>query len=140
MGRAIGIAFLVVVLAYGFVFFQLTRRRASEPASLTGAPVLITRDDGSIYSVGLRLERMEQRLMDEENRSLRLTQEVRDLEQQRDTLRTQVGELQEDLRRIKEQSAPLPPPEGGTPGGEPLVPGTPVPPTGGEGTTPPIMP
>ena len=140
MGRAIIIAGVIVLFSFGFVLVQLRRRAGGVPPGRAGAPVLITRDDGSVYAVSLRLDRFEQRLVDEEKRSARLTADLDAAREERDRLRKQVTDLEDNRRRWREQSTP--PPAGGLPGmpgplgpTDPAAPGAPGSP--GQPGTPP---
>jgi hypothetical protein len=149
MGRAIAIAFLGVVLSIAFVLLQLsTRRSAAAPAPVRRQPMFETRDDGSVYAVSLQLTQFEKRLMEEEERSRKLLDELEGMRKERDDLGKEVQGLQEEVRRLRRQvtesrEAPAPaptpanapangpatpviPPTGTTPAG----PGTPVPPGG----------
>jgi small-conductance mechanosensitive channel len=143
MGRAIAVAFLLVVFSIGFVLLQLwTRRSATPPPSARRQPMFVTRDDGSVYAVSLQLTQFEQRLVEEEERSRKLLQEVDAVRKEREALTKDVAQLQEELRRLRRQvtqpaapppsNAPAEPanPDGSTPP-ESGAPGTTTPPPGG---------
>lgn len=147
MGRAIAIAFFLVLFSIGFVLLQLWTRRPSGATAATPPrtqPMFATRDDGSVYAVSLQLTQFEKRLVEEEERSRKLLQELETLRKERAGLGDQVDQLQGELQRLRRQVAerdrPAPPvtPAPGTapaapvtpPEGTPVVP-APTPPTGG---------
>lgn len=135
MGRAIAVAFLVVVLSIGFVLLQLwTRRSAAAPAPARRQQMFVTRDDGSVYAVSLQLTQFEKRLMEEEERTRRLLDELATLRTERAMLDRRVEELQEEVRRLRRQVTPPATPPGpqpedpapNPPDGVPVVPEPPV--------------
>ncbi|HEU4752287.1 MAG TPA: hypothetical protein VFU47_04190 [Armatimonadota bacterium] len=118
MGKAIGVALLFVVLAFGFVLFQLSQQapRDRRPSARPG-PVLEMREDGSVYAVSLQLSQFERRLMEEEKRSEQLLTELETMRGERVKLEQRLGEVQEDLRKLRRQlaerpAAPVPAPNG----------------------------
>ncbi len=136
MGRAIAILVVVVIGAFAFVFLNLLNSRGSRPTSSSGPrPLLSIREDGSLYSVGLHMSRLEQRLQEEERRSGRLIADVNELRAERDEARRQVESLQAELRRLRQEFADrsvVPPPALNGP----VEPGngngpSPIPPDGG---------
>ena len=143
MGRAIAVAFLLVVFSIGCVLLQLwTRRSTAPPPSARRQPLFVTRDDGSVYAVSLQLTQFEQRLVEEEERSRKLLQEVDAVRKEREALTKDVEQLQEELRRLRRQVAqPVTPPPANAPanspgpdGGTPPdvgTPAAPIPPAGG---------
>lgn len=109
MGRAIAFFAFLVLCGFAFVTAHLLLRR---PATSSGAPagpapVLLHRDDGSLYAVSLQLERLERRLMDEERVSLRLESELSAVRSERAALADQVEALQAEIRRLRRQVADL---------------------------------
>lgn len=147
MGRAIAIAFFLVLLSIGFVLLQLWTRRPSGATASTpprSQPMFATRDDGSVYAVSLQITQFEKRLVEEEERSRKLLQELATLRKERTDLGQQVDTLQGEVQRLRRQVAeprerPAPPvatPPGVapvppvTPDGAPVTP-TPVTPAGG---------
>jgi hypothetical protein len=147
MGRAIAIAFFLVLFSIGFVLLQLRTRRPSGVTAATPPrtqPMFATRDDGSVYAVSLQLTQFEKRLVEEEERSRKLLQELATLRKERTDLGEQVDTLQGEVQRLRRQVAeprerPVPPvatPPGVTPAppaapdGAPVIP-TPVTPAGG---------
>jgi TolA-binding protein len=143
MGRAIGIAFLLVLLSIGFVLLQLsTRRSTTAPPAPHRQQMFVTRDDGSVYSVSLQLTQFEKRLVEEEERSRSLLHEVETLRKERETLGTQVEQLDDELRRLRRQVNAPPPANAPAGTGEPsATPGSGTPGssdgTGGTSTVPP---
>lgn len=141
MGRAIGIAFLLVVFSVGFVLLRLgTRRSTSAPAPPRRQQMFVTRDDGSVYAVSLQLTQFEQRLMEEEERSRKLQEQLEALRKERDAMGKSMEQLQEELRRLRRQvTQPAPRPAPSEPPAEPeegVAPdsgasATPTPPPGG---------
>jgi septal ring factor EnvC (AmiA/AmiB activator) len=133
MGKAIAFVSFVLVCSIVFVMLQLWRQspRASEAAPASGPPVLQTLDDGSLYSVGLKLERFERRLMEEEQRSQQLLDELNQARQDRTDLSARVEELQGEIRRLRRElaagagagNAPANTPPGNTPSAIPPPPG-----------------
>lgn len=104
--------------------------------------MFVTRDDGSVYAVSLQLTQFEQRLVEEEERSRKLLQEVDTVRKEREELAKHVEQLQEELRRLKRQVAqPIAPPPSDSPEAPPspdgstppdgVAPVTPAPPPGG---------
>jgi TolA-binding protein len=148
MGRAIFIAFVLVLLSIGFVLLQLSTRRPTGATAATPPrtqPMFATRDDGSVYAVSLQLTQFEKRLVEEEERSRKLLQELETIRKERTELGQQVDQLQGEVQRLRRQVAeprerPAPP-AGNTPGPAPVTPVTPpdgtpatpipTPPTGG---------
>ena len=126
MGKAIAFVSLIVLCSFGFVLFQLLRhvpRGASAPAG--PAPMLVNREDGTVYDVSLQLSRFERRLMEEEKRSQQLRDELDALRTERDTLNGQVEELQGEVRRLRRQVSETPAarPQQQAPAGPAPVPG-----------------
>ena len=147
MGRAIAIAFFLVLLSIGFVLLQLWTRRPTGANAATPPrtqPMFATRDDGSVYAVSLQLTQFEKRLVEEEERSRKLLQELETLRKERTDLGQEVDQLQGEIQRLRRQVAerdrPAPPPANAPanppvtpvtpPEGTPVTP-TPVPPAGG---------
>lgn len=137
MGRAIAIAFILVVFSFGFVLLQLWNRRStSPPPSARRQPMFVTRDDGSVYAVSLQLTQFEQRLVEEEERSRKLLEEVSTVRKEREELTKTVELLQEELRRLRRQvTQPAAPAPGIPPQGDPNPDGS-TPPDGATPTTP----
>ena len=109
MGKAIAFVSLIVLCSFGFVLFQLLRhvpKGASAPAG--PAPVLVNRDDGTVYDVSLDLARIERRVIEEEKRSQQLQEELDTIRQERDGLVGQVEDLQAEVRRLRRQVSELP--------------------------------
>jgi septal ring factor EnvC (AmiA/AmiB activator) len=139
MGRAIVISALLVLCSFAFVFVQLwVRRPASASPVRSGAPVLDTREDGTVYAVALQLQKFEKRLADEEKRWLKLEADLAAMRKERDEVKTTLEEVQGELRRVRRQLAerarpteptPTPPPANG-----PDAPVVPVPVPDGDGT------
>jgi peptidoglycan hydrolase CwlO-like protein len=131
MGRAIAIAFFLVLFSIGFVLLQLWTRR---PTGVTAAtpprtqPMFATRDDGSVYAVSLQLTQFEKRLVEEEERSRKLLQELETLRKERTDLGQEVDQLQGEIQRLRRQVAerdrPAPSPAN-APGNAPVTPVTP---------------
>lgn len=104
--------------------------------------MFVTRDDGSVYAVSLQLTQFEQRLVEEEERSRKLLEEVDAVRKEREALTKDVAQLQEELRRLRRQvtqpvtrppaNAPAnsPNPDGSTPP-DAGTPAAPIPPAGG---------
>lgn len=148
MGRAIAIAFFLVLLSIGFVLLQLWTRRPTGATATTPPrtqPMFATRDDGSVYAVSLQLTQFEKRLVEEEERSRKLLQELDAMRKERAELGQQVDQLQGEVQRLRRQVAeprerPAPPP-GNAPANAPVTPPvspdgttvtpTPIPPAGG---------
>lgn len=146
MGRAIAIAFFLVLFSIGFVLLQLWSRR---PTGVTAAtpprtqPMFATRDDGSVYAVSLQLTQFEKRLVEEEERSRKLLQELESLRKERTDLGQQVDQLEGEIQRLRRQVAERErtAPPANAPGNAPVTPATPpdgtpvtptpVPPAGG---------
>lgn len=131
MGRAIAIAFLIVLLSIGFVLLQLWTRRPTGVTASTPPrtqPMFATRDDGSVYAVSLQLTQFEKRLVEEEERSRKLLQELEVIRKERTELGQQVDQLQGEIQRLRRQLAererPAPPPAA-PPGDTPATPVTP---------------
>jgi hypothetical protein len=139
MGRAIAILTIIVLCSFGFVGLQLWFRRAASPPAPSGpAPLLENMDDGSLYAVGLRLSRFEERLMASEKRDGKLAEDLDASRQENDALRRQIDDLQAEVRRLRRQVAERPRPV--APANAPVAPPanapapapvTPVPPAGG---------
>jgi septal ring factor EnvC (AmiA/AmiB activator) len=136
MGKAIAAVSLILLMSIGFVLLQLWRHapRGAEAAPASGsAPVLEVQSDGSVYSIGLKLDRFERRLMEEEQRSRQLTEELSALRQEREGAQAQIGELQTEIRRLRRQleesSRPEPaaPPANAPPANAPSAVPTPPP-------------
>jgi len=130
MGRAIAIAFFLVLLSIGFVLLQLWTRR---PTGVTAAtpprtqPMFATRDDGSVYAVSLQLTQFEKRLVEEEERSRKLLQELETLRKERTDLGQQVDQLEGEIQRLRRQVAERErtAPPANSPGNAPVTPVTP---------------
>ena len=121
MVRAIAAFTVVVLLSIGGVLVHLWLNR---PARISGEtpvrrPLINTERDGSLYAVTLKHDVLEQRLMDSEQLSVQLTQELAAVRQGQQELADKLDQVAEELGLIREQLvAPyefLP--------GEPLAPG-----------------
>lgn len=110
MRRAILILTLVVIGSFGFVLLHLRfRAEAGVPTGgPSGAPLLGTREDGTVYAVSLQISRLERRLMEEEKRSAALQEAIEALKRERDALREEVDALQGQVRTLRRQLAPKP--------------------------------
>lgn len=144
MLRAIIVAFFIVVVCFAFVVLQFMPRHGSRAgtASTGPAPLLETREDGSVYAVSLEMTQLERRLLDDEERSRKLQQELAATRKQRDDLEARIDELQDQIETLRRQvnqrpTAPprpvlpanIPPaaqpnPTGTGTGGPPSTPGT----------------
>lgn len=140
MLRAIIVVFFIVVLAFAFVVLQFVPHRGTRSAA-TGpsgpAPLLETRDDGSVYAVSLEMEQLERRIVENEERSRKLAQDLAAAQKERDDLSNEVDDLRNQVsslrRQVNQRPAPAPrpaPPANGpdatTPGGTAPTP-TPTP-------------
>ncbi len=111
MARAIAVLTLIVVCSVAFVLLMLTRQTPAAPsARRTGAsPPLEMREDGTLYSVGLQVSRLEDRIVDQEKRAVKVQEDLGTVRKERDTLAGQVASLQEEVRRLRRQiSEPRP--------------------------------
>src|SRR5438874_2558452 len=114
MGRAIAVLSMIVLCSFAFVLLHLTLRKPARAAGLRGpAPVLETREDGSVSSVDIQLSIFEQRLMDAERRSERLATELQQEKKDRQQMEDQVAGLQAELKRLRRQ--PVGEPDAGAP-------------------------
>jgi hypothetical protein len=134
MLRAIIVVFFIVVLAFAFVVLQFMPHRGARAAAPVGpAPLLETREDGSVYAVSLELDQLERRLMENEERSRRLNQDLAVAKKERDDLQSQVEDLQGEVdslrRQMSQRPAPAPRPAPVTNAPAPVTPG-PIGPTG----------
>src|ERR1051325_2255801 len=107
MGKAIAVLFLMVVCSFSFVLLHLWLRKPAGAAETPrAAPALLeTREDGSLYSVRLRLQECARRLMDWGRRAVSLKGELDAMRKDRDQLQGQVDDLQDDVRRLRRQIA-----------------------------------
>lgn len=145
MGRAILIVSLIVVCSFIFVALQLRSRMPAGAVPSAGpTPVLETREDGSIYSVGLRIERLEQRLVESEKRTVELEQALTDARGDRAGLQQQVKDLEGRVEKLKQDLEKVSSPPDTSPANVPSTlpgPGTvPVPPGVGTPGTSPVTP
>jgi len=110
MGKAIAILTVVVACSITFVLVQLALRRPADAAMPAPgpAPLLETRPDGSVYAVSLRIQRLEERLIEEEERSGRLVGQVETLRRERERLGEQVTRLQLELAQIRLRLTTIP--------------------------------
>ena len=135
MGRAITIASFLVLFSFAFVFYQLwIRRPAGAGTSRGSAPILETREDGSVYAVSLEIDKFEKRLMEDETRWVKLQTELEAMRKEREELKKTIEGLQGDVRRLRRQvneRGPAPPPanapDGPPPNGTPPDDGTVIP-------------
>jgi septal ring factor EnvC (AmiA/AmiB activator) len=141
MLRAIIVVFFIVVLAFAFVALQVVPRHGPRSTGPAGpAPLLETRDDGSVYAVSLEMEQLERRLIENEERSRKLSQDLAAAKKERDDLAGEVDDLQNQMaalrRQVNQRPAPTPQPAPAVNGPAPIPPNpsgaTPTPPgTGG---------
>jgi septal ring factor EnvC (AmiA/AmiB activator) len=144
MGKAIAVALAAVVLAFGFVLVQLLKQppRDGQGAPRPG-PVLEVREDGTLYSVNLQISQFERRLIDAEKRSEQLQAEVDTLRAERAQMEERLGQMHDEVRRLRRQvterpAPPAPQPQPG-PGSEiPAPTNSPAP--GNQPVTPPEGP
>ena len=146
MLRAIIVVFFIVVLAFAFVVLQFLPHRGTRAAAGPSgpAPLLETRDDGSVYAVSLEMEQLERRIVENEERSRKLAQDLAAAQKERDDLANEVDDLRNQVsslrRQVNQRPAPTPRPtpptngpDTGTPGGNP-TPGPGPAPAPGTGT------
>ncbi len=113
MGKLIAFFSILFLCSVGFVLTQLwIRRRPPSPAVRT-APLLTLQEDGSIYSVDLRLAQFAERLEKEERRSQQLQQEVERLQRENAQREREIGDLEGEARRLRREvtALSLPPPD-----------------------------
>jgi len=137
MGKAIAAASILVFLSFAFVGVQLWSRRPAGAATPTRpAPVLDSRDDGSVYALSLEIERFDRRLMEADRRWVQMQAELEATRRERAEAKTALEALQTEVRRLRrdfdERAAPPDPDPnaGNTPANTPSVvppvdPGTP---------------
>jgi hypothetical protein len=135
LGRLILAMSILVLCSFAFVVLHLTLRRPAHAAGTRGpAPILETREDGSVVAVDVQLSIFEQRLMEAEKQSARLAQELEKARKEREQLQERVDTLQTEVRRLRRPAAgPAPertPPAAETPAETPAnLPGEPTPPS-----------
>jgi septal ring factor EnvC (AmiA/AmiB activator) len=116
MGKVIAFFAILALCGFAFVIGHLLLRRpvAIQQRPMEAGPVLVNRDDGSVYSIGLKIDGFERRLMDEEERTQKLEGALAEVTTEREALKKQVEELANELRRLRKQvnekPKPLPPP------------------------------
>lgn len=139
MLRAIIVVFFIVVLAFAFVVLQFVPHRGTRSVAAPSgpAPLLETRDDGSVYAVGLEMDQLERRIVENEERSRKLAQDLAAAQKERDDLATEVDDLRNQVaslrRQVNQRPAPAPRPtppangpDTGTPGGASVPPSPPA--------------
>jgi len=112
MGKLIGFVFFLVLCSFGFVLLQLSLRRPARGPSVPRASstMLEIQEDGSVYAVGLRLSRLEDRLVEEEKYSGALREEITALRAERAELTRQLDVLRGEVRTLRTQvNRPAPP-------------------------------
>jgi septal ring factor EnvC (AmiA/AmiB activator) len=140
MGKAIAVALAAVVLAFGFVVLQLLRQPSAErQVGARPGPVLDVREDGTLYSVNLQMSQFERRLMAAEERSEQLQAEVDTLRAERAQMEERLGQMHDEVRRLRRQVAerPAPPAPQAQPGTGSVVP---TPNNSPDTGTPPVTP
>ena len=126
MGKAIIVLSVVVLFCFAFVLAQLSWGEGpGGDGEALAAPLLESREDGSVYSVGLRVRGIEDRVLDEEKRSQKLRAELdlarKDNRELRGQIEMLVGEIR-DLRRDLDEKTRIPmepstlPSDGNSPG------------------------
>jgi septal ring factor EnvC (AmiA/AmiB activator) len=111
MGKAIILLSIVVLCSFAFVLSQLMRSQPRRDNGPAASPLMESADDGSIYSVGSRLRRYEERLVEEERRSQKQQADLERSRQENQALRRQLDELAEEVRALRAelQDRPIPP-------------------------------
>lgn len=122
MGKAIAFFAILALCGFAFVIGHLALRRPTpgQVRATEAGPVLVNQEDGSVYSIGLKIDGFERRLMEEETRSQALEGELTTLRTERDELKTQVSDLVAEVRRLRKQvnekpKVVAPPPDASTP-------------------------
>lgn len=112
MGRLIAFFSILFLCSVGFVLTQLWIRRRPPSPPVRTAPLLTLQEDGSIYSVDLRLAQFAERLEKEERRSQQLQQEVERLQRENALREREIGDLEGQARRLRREvtALSLPPP------------------------------
>lgn len=105
MGKAIAFFAILALCGFAFVIGHLLLRRPvpgqTRPAE--AGPVLVNQEDGSVYSISLKIDGFERRLMEEETHSQALEVELATLGKERDELKKQVTDLVAEVRRLRKQ-------------------------------------
>lgn len=131
MGRAIALLSLLVLCSFAAVLLHLSLRRPSAegPRPPQGAPQMLqVRADGTVYSISLQISRLEDRLMEEEKRSLALQSQLHAEQEEREVLRGSIASLHAELRRLRERLESRDnsvPPDPAVAPGNPITPGPP---------------
>jgi len=106
VGKLIAGMTVVVLCSFAFVLLHLTLRRPAGASTVRGpAPVLETRDDGSVVALDVQLSVFEQRLMEAEKRSEELGRELQEARKERGDLEQKVESLQSEVRKLRRQAA-----------------------------------
>jgi septal ring factor EnvC (AmiA/AmiB activator) len=140
MGRAIKVVFVLLLCSIAFVALHLKLKRPADAAAAPGrASLLDSRADGSVYAITLEFEKFDRRLMEEEKRSEKLQNDLTALRKDREDLENEVGDLQDEIRRLRRQVASTDrPPAANSPAAKPPV--TPAPPGNGPAAPAPPQP
>jgi septal ring factor EnvC (AmiA/AmiB activator) len=116
MGKVIAFFAILALCGFAFVIGHLLLRRpiVMQQRPVEAGPVLVNRDDGSVYAIGLKIDGFERRLMEEEERTQKLEGTLASVSTEREALKKQVEELAAEIRKLRKQvnekPKPLPPP------------------------------
>lgn len=107
MGKIIGALTLLTLFSFAFVIVQLwVGRPAVRPVAGSPAPLLEVGPDGSVRSVGTRLQVVERRLQQEEARSAALQARVTERQERLDELASKLERLETEVRRLRLRPSP----------------------------------
>ena len=119
MTRAIGIAALLVLASFVFVFLQLQQHSRSGSAAMAAPgerPLLENDENLEVYDVREQVRQFEQRLVEAETRAARvdeLSAGLEELKKERSAHQGRVQELQDEVERLRKDLArPRPAPQG----------------------------
>ena len=145
MGKAILFFSVLVLVGVLFVISQLYTSRRSGATVGRGRPSPVSfRDDGTVYSMDLRLAQLMDRVERADRRSVRLQEALDGLQKEKVGITSQLQDLQGEVRRLRQKVVELTPvaPAPVLPGSNlevvppSTIPGTaptPTPPAGGVG-------
>lgn len=104
LARAIAALTAVVVLSIGGVLVHLwLQRPADRPAAAAPRALITTEPDGTVYDLDLKIEQLEQQLLDGETRAELLAEQVGQLQDAQRNQTEMIQQLGEDLDLLTEQ-------------------------------------